>query len=108
MSKQAHEHTPGPYGLEAGPGGIPGHLHLKAKDGIVASVSVGGAPHHNMHIHRANARLLAAAPELLAALRELLVVANNHIRPRFRTRKDMDVFIKAKRAIALAETAEGE
>ena len=64
-------HTPGPWRTKTGPGWhdtyIVGEL-VGAHEPTIATVRV----HNNQQHHMANARLIAAAPELLAALEVLL------------------------------------
>lgn len=79
-------HTPGPWWVDADPGeGVEVH------DGFGRTASVWGEE----DTATANARLIAAAPDLLAALRRLVDYCDNH--------SDYDSIGAACAAIAKAE-----
>jgi len=63
-------HTPGPWGYRKPPGPIPNVKFWIDANGIpVADVKLNGQP-------EANARLMASSPELLAALKAVVSVAD--------------------------------
>lgn len=67
------KHTPGPWGCKD----TSNHSHdyrLSKKDGSTLPVH---APHNDHAEQRANAKLIAAAPDLLAALQELVGCEND-------------------------------
>lgn len=81
-------HTPGSWKCWAGE---TGEFNITVDDGVtICSRSAWG---HRANESRANAHLIAAAPELLAALRAVVAVAD----------RKTDEFDRARAAIAKAE-----
>lgn len=76
------KHTPGPWAatpcLDVGRYGPPWTIRVD-KQTVVASL-IGAALHRGAETAEANARLIAAAPDLLAALKELLPMWESGIR----------------------------
>lgn len=96
------QHTPGPWKIDVG------HQTKRAR-GISADkrniVNFGGLASPASEETAANARLIAAAPDLLAALdrtRSLLAVAEGHFAPEFNARVRTAV---AEARIAIAKAA---
>jgi hypothetical protein len=98
-------HTPGPWEVVCNAGGYPSKIHAPngyTGPGGLRDVTRGAAicfPSSNEG--RANARLMAAAPELLAALRGLLRVC-----PRVRAGATLAEYDAARAAIAHATGGE--
>ena len=76
-------HTPGPWVVEYDGSGRPVAINAPGDDGI--PVAVGhvvrwrGIGFPTSEKARANAHLIAAAPTMLAALREIAVIAEEHV-----------------------------
>ncbi|TIS78005.1 MAG: hypothetical protein E5W94_11455 [Mesorhizobium sp.] len=87
------KHTPGPWeaGSERGYAELNG-VQIRDRVGLVLAVAIGDVPELDS---KANARLIAAAPELLAALKAVVRVAD----------RNTDEFDLARAAIANAEDA---
>jgi hypothetical protein len=89
------KHTPGPWSLKDdliyGPDGIT----IVSADGLMENY---GPPDRSMEENYANARLIAAAPELLEALKGL-----------FKNNQDIDAYLQAKdKAVQAIAKAEGK
>ena len=63
--KMKHQHTPGPWRNEGFE-----NLVVNAADGSTIVGTPGASPYAPLSEHKANARLIAAAPDLLAALED--------------------------------------
>jgi hypothetical protein len=110
MNNGTQKHTPGPWKASSNPGRPPTnwfvekpmqgedrfHLH------IVAEI-----PNHSTQAE-ADARLLASAPDLLAALRELLAIGEGGVVLRNETGKPTWSALDAVKSIALLAIAKAE
>ena len=79
--------TPGPWRYRPFEYDDWGIIRMAAPDGALVAIARGGSNDINLNEHRcnktdpyeANARLITAAPELLAALKALLPIADSYI-----------------------------
>ena len=74
---QTAQHTPGPWTMNRHPG-HPHGLAIITKD-IAPGAWLAEVVAYTNGTHYANARLIAAAPDLLAALADLLAEFNQHV-----------------------------
>jgi YD repeat-containing protein len=97
MNTHTHTHTPGPWTIE-----IKGSRHFidGADELTVAYVDRAGV--RERQTYEANARLIASAPELLAALKEM-AEQFGHYCEHTEDAKEIETLIKARAAIAKAE-----
>lgn len=93
MAKLVSNHTPGPWKADFT------HIgHVKAENGAVIAKCSKLTSLVNLE---ANTRLIAAAPELLEALKAMLALVKDH--PDFQGRQHIGLGIQVTNAIAKAE-----
>ncbi len=99
----AQRHTPGPWQYHIGRGSSP-RLHIQTAAGYqIASTPEIGDYVPEADARKANARLIASAPDLLAALREMLREFEPADPGSADGVSDCDAIILARQAIARAE-----
>lgn len=101
---QAVAFTPGPWNINWGDGNVVTKVFA---DGVIIGTVAGDAARDDKGTFsdpktRANARLIAAAPELLAALQDILHVLSPHMHPGDPLRAYAETERKARAALAKA------
>lgn len=103
MAERA-EHTPGPWGIGA-VHASEDDIDIYSEDGVVVARAVGSRddPDQGSEEAWANAKLIAAAPDLLAALRALLPAGTTMHEVSHRYGVPFQVIMRAYEAILAAE-----
>ena len=107
------KHTPGPWKLGYGGGYGKGHLYASTPDTSFGNLPLGAAfspPHYRggslsaeaFTTMEANAALIAAAPDLLAACKQFAAYADSGKHPRFKSYLDTIAGAKMRAALAKA------
>ena len=103
------KHTPGPWRVAYRDGSGPECITSEGRDSIVATVGYHGDPEMRCDMteaEQANAALIAAAPDLLAALKETAQLAQEMLSDRARSdRTGMGELLARQAARAILTTA---
>ena len=97
-----NKHTPGPWKQS-----LPDECWIIAADGTDIAETIGDYDDENVWpVMEANARLIAAAPDLLEALKRIMPYANTGASVQDVYTSEQPEFIAARAAIAKAEASE--